>query len=533
MLEILRKNFLFFLLAIGAVFYIEYLTPMHSDDFSYINVGLNFKAHLYHYLHWSGRIVADYISGAILLIGNKYIISLLISVAVATMCFMIADMPRVILGRQTSRLAPIFIFTAYWACNTNLGQTTFWVVGASNYLWTNFLIVSFLYFFFIFRDTENIFIKISLFILSILSGCTNENTSITLLCLFSTILLIHKYYYHEKIKFSYILYLFGIFIGACILLLCPGNYARAKHEAFAYWRNATILQKISMHYKRVVSGSKYFIPLLSFIALSGVLKLKKERVSPSLVWSSLFFAGAVLSLVVMGVSPSMPPRAFNGTLVLLLISSSFLIVYPSEKTASKIISLLFTAILIFLFLRSFIFMVASYNITRIQAEMRNSHIEYCRDRGITDIHIPGYHFPRLASRRDMFDMYHSESMGKYFGVKHVEKYDVEHDYSVIRTGRRIQSIDDKFNVVNRILYKNYSVIIRNGYAAIEIDIEKFNTLQNKYQIEIHIDNKKYEYSKNSIFLNGKQYLTIRTGKNKLSENSVCHVAYLERHQGTE
>ena len=533
MLEILRKNFLYFFLAIGAVFYIEYLTPMHSDDFSYINIGLDFKAHLKHYLNWSGRLVADYISGAILLIGNKYIISLLISAVVAAMCFMIADMPRVITGRKTSRLAPIFIFTAYWACNTNLGQTTFWVVGASNYLWTNFIIVSFLYFFFIFRNTENIFTKISLFILAILSGCTNENTSITLLCLFSAILLIHKYYYHEKIIFSHLLYLFGIFIGACLLILCPGNYIRAKHEAFAYWRSATLSQKISIHCKRVIRESKYFIPLLAFIGFASVWKLKKERVSPTFVWFSLFLAGAIISLTVMGAAPYMPPRAFNGTLVFLLISSSFFLVYPSKDTISKYLFLGFTAVLGFMFLRSFIFMAVSYDITKIQDEMRNSHIEYCRDNGINDIYIPGYYFPRLAKGGDMFDMYHSGAMGKYFGVKHVKKYDVEHDYSVIRTGRRIQSIDDKFNVVNSILYKNYSVIIRNGYAAIEIDIEKFNTLQNKYQIEIHIDNKKYEYSKNSIFLNGKQYLTIRTGKNKLSENSVCHVAYLERHQVTE
>ena len=533
MLEILRKNFLYFFLAVGAVFYIEYLTPMHSDDFHYINIGLDFKAHLAHYLRWSGRIVADYISGGILLIGNKYIMSLLISAAVAAMCFMIADMPRAITGRQTSRFAPIFIFTAYWACNTNLGQTTFWVVGASNYMWTNFLIVSFLYFFFNFRKTENIFAKASLFVLALLAGCSNENTSITLFCLFSAALLILKYYDHETIRFSYLLYLLGIFIGMCVLLLCPGNYVRAKHEAFAHWRSATLFAKISIHCKRVVKGIKHFIPLLGFISLAGIWLFKKTRVSPALMWASLFFAGAALSLIVMGASPTMPPRAFNGTLVLLLISASFLFVYPREKTAFKIISLLFTTVLTFLFLRSFICMAASYDATRLQAELRNSHIEYCRDQGITDISIPGYHFPRLASRGDKFDMYHSESMGKYFGVKHVKNTDVEHDYSVIRTGSRIQSIDDKFSTVNSILYKNYSFIIRNGYAAIEIDIEKFNTLKNKYKIEIHINNKKYEYSKQVIFLNGKCYLTIMTGKNKLSENSVCHVVYLERHQLTE
>lgn len=42
-------------------------TPMHSDDYLYALKGLSFESHYKHYIKWSGRVVSDYISPALLL----------------------------------------------------------------------------------------------------------------------------------------------------------------------------------------------------------------------------------------------------------------------------------------------------------------------------------------------------------------------------------------------------------------------------------------------------------------------------------
>ena len=56
-------------LAVFCAFYvIEYLTPFHSDDFSYGQMGLGFARHWSHYMGWSGRLVADYSSSFLLMI---------------------------------------------------------------------------------------------------------------------------------------------------------------------------------------------------------------------------------------------------------------------------------------------------------------------------------------------------------------------------------------------------------------------------------------------------------------------------------
>ncbi|WP_407707109.1 DUF6056 family protein [Aeromonas veronii] len=48
------------------IFGFSIFVPMHSDDYFYFNLGLGLTEHLNHYMNWSGRILADYISSIIL-----------------------------------------------------------------------------------------------------------------------------------------------------------------------------------------------------------------------------------------------------------------------------------------------------------------------------------------------------------------------------------------------------------------------------------------------------------------------------------
>ena len=51
-----------YIIAFALVYAIAVYTPLHSDDFSYALLSLDIKSHVAHYMSWSGRFIADYIS---------------------------------------------------------------------------------------------------------------------------------------------------------------------------------------------------------------------------------------------------------------------------------------------------------------------------------------------------------------------------------------------------------------------------------------------------------------------------------------
>ena len=75
-----------------------------------------------------------------------------------------------------------FLFITYWVANPNLGQTTFWLVGSANYLWT--IMWASLYFLFLLylltQEKEIDFKKsILLILLGFFTGLSNEATGIS------------------------------------------------------------------------------------------------------------------------------------------------------------------------------------------------------------------------------------------------------------------------------------------------------------------------------------------------------------------
>ncbi|WP_409418014.1 DUF6056 family protein, partial [Escherichia coli] len=79
------------------------------------------------------------------------------------------------------------MFFLYWVSNPSLGQTTFWVVGAYNYLLTKIILVGFLFFYSVNLETKSSSRRLCLFIFGTIAGCTNENTAVfvVLICFIS------------------------------------------------------------------------------------------------------------------------------------------------------------------------------------------------------------------------------------------------------------------------------------------------------------------------------------------------------------
>lgn len=167
--------FLFFVF-----FLIEYFTPINSDDFFFARLGLGFEPHYNLYMNWSGRLLADYASSALLQINNHFIVSVIIASCATAIFFFISVIPNIIFQSTSNNIywKLLCIASLYWISNPNLGQTTFWIVGACNYLVTSFFITFFLYFFYLhiiqIKKTKKIML-FAAFVIAVIAGCTNEN----------------------------------------------------------------------------------------------------------------------------------------------------------------------------------------------------------------------------------------------------------------------------------------------------------------------------------------------------------------------
>lgn len=410
---------------------ITYFTPMHSDDYSYALRGVSLKSTIDQYKGWSGRLVADLLSSAVLGTGNHLFISLFNAVALVTMIGIIAAFP--VQGtRRFPRLNPLaflLIFLIYWIANPTLGQTTFWITGAANYLWTN--VFHFLFLLLFLQEAKSVdhnSLKIAtITLLALAAGCSNENTSITTLLLIS--LLTWRELKQGNKNWNLFIYVAAFAIGTTVLILAPGNTTRSGH--FPEWSQMSLLEKTSRHLlERVPTALLRFGELIVFflIALKFSGKLEKET-----RFYVLLFAGAsLLSCIVFLPSPIMPKRSGNGAFIYLLISTSFLLYAQlGPERRHKIFIAFSLAIFGSWFAASYLLIFQAYRQAMHQAQVRNATIEQGVARGLTHIEIPQFYFSRLLKpKRDRLEApFNAEAVSRYYKTSAtINEYPVRSNY---------------------------------------------------------------------------------------------------------
>ncbi|MBE8432459.1 hypothetical protein IQB77_22475, partial [Leptospira interrogans serovar Pomona] len=121
---------------------------------------------------WRGRIIADYTSALILYTRSQIVYSISAAVSTLVFCYFIVKHPSGTLrwNKSDYLLFPLIFFT-YWISIPNLGQTTFWIVGAANYLWTNLCVVAWLFFFYTITIKNSKAISPWVALLSFMAGC--------------------------------------------------------------------------------------------------------------------------------------------------------------------------------------------------------------------------------------------------------------------------------------------------------------------------------------------------------------------------
>jgi len=399
------------------------ILPMVSDDFWYGAKDTNlFLVSIQHYLGWSGRLLTD-VTSRVILQYPGWLLSGIKAIALVSLIVLIALLPSMILEKNVfSRVNLYLMFVIYWICNPNLGQTTFWTVGASNYLFTSVWIMAYLNLvFFLFNHNKKWYTYIILMIVALFAGLSNENTA-PVLVIFSLCMLIFAKY---KVK-NVIPWLIGFgfnLLGSLILLLSPGNKVRIQNlppdvktgfsiqNIYDFFTNGTAAKLFS----------NYGFLFLIFVIMVVFLFFKKTISKTVIFWSLTFFLLAILSNFAFVLSPVTMIRSLQGAFVFFLVSLSFLITELMSTPNSKIVNIVF-AVMICLatafFSVSYVLEVHSFELARAEGNIRQSIILNAKKNNKPSAAIPGWYYGTLLRpENDSYDSFFSYHMGEYYGYK--------------------------------------------------------------------------------------------------------------------
>lgn len=540
--KLITRNYVvfFYLLALTLVFLlvfnVQMKTPIQSDDYSYLSMGGSISKYYNHYISWSGRLSADVTSSSLLYFFGKTIYSAMNSLALTALIFLIAYLPKNISIKKidlSDIVVFLILFLTYWVANTNLGQTTFWIVGSANYLWTNLYILIYinLLVFFARRLFNSVGVSclslLFIFCVGIIAGCSNENTGVFafLFTIFTWLLI---YWSKNRLRTSvFIVGATGSLLGWLILVCSPGNLVRSSHKAFHGWYSQSLAWRIDEHiYTRLPSMlQQYWLVLLvaMFVIMSVFFsnEEKKDRAVLLAKFAMFFFVSSMLAALMMVGAPGISPRTGNGTLVFLLIMLSFIFGIQScyNGNTAKYVLLILTLSLVVYFIPSYKLILSAYNDTSYQERVRGMVIEDAKKNGEKNILIPDFYFSRLMKSTDAFDRYHNPgAMGGYWGVNSIKIFNVPFNYGVIAKKSNALDVNKDIGygmVIHKIyIYKAPSKPFYKNQTRLIVEINKNpQELPRDVKVYIHLKGVGIN-SKADSFVKKHQFINADIGQSK-------------------
>ncbi len=412
-------------------------TPFQSDDYSYFLQGIDLKKRWAHYMGWSGRLITDFTSSSLLTLFPRWLYQSINAFIFLLLIVFISLIPVSLDTEDKKSKASIFIlwviFFAYWIANPNLGQTSFWLVGSANYLWTIMWASAYILFLFLVIKKENIAVKDYIFIaiLGFLAGCSNENTGVSVVLLSAVVFFIEK---NKKIS---LLGLITSLLGTIVLIAAPGNAVRQKY--FVNWYERSTFQQLYIHiYERMPNAITQYlhIYLLLIVALLLLLSLVERFNKKKLFYALVFFMLSLFSNIVLAKSPYIGGRNLNTGLFFLL--PALAIVLYELITQNKKVVYWANGIIVFYCL---LFFVPSYalfsNMMRHayhQQEVREELIYSAKSAGENSVEIPDWYFTKLLKNSDKFDTYRSGAMPGYYGIGSIKWLPINFNYAALKNG---------------------------------------------------------------------------------------------------
>lgn len=375
-------------------FYIyNVLTPLMSDD-------LLFDKSLYHsvadifiqeyqqYMTWNGRSVLQIILKVFSIL-PKSVFNVFNSIChVFTMLLVYWN----IRGRKTyDCFLYILINLLVWFFAVDFSQTMLWLGGACNYLWGVMIILSFITAYrYLMEKAEvknKLIISIGMFMLGILAGWGNENTSggaILIVLLFTAI----YYFENRRLETWMISGIGGMFVGFCFLFFAPGNKVRGDIMK-AEETYSGIAAFVSRGLKIFKAIDKYLLIYIAVIILLGTYFYYKKYKLAEFKETAIFaFASLATAGVLIFTSEPMP-RAYFGANIYMMIAAVQMIQLIREDD-TKLIALKTGGIIAGSIAMIFVYVEEGANLARILREVneREEYILEQVEQGNYDLTLP-------------------------------------------------------------------------------------------------------------------------------------------------
>ncbi|SFU66791.1 DUF3329 domain-containing protein [Butyrivibrio sp. INlla21] len=400
-------------LAFVSVTIFSFLTPAMCDDIIYGDTVAEannffdiFVQEYEHYMGHSGRSVAHIMLRIFLYIGSKAFFNIVAGIVFAIQTLLIYanidNRKKYDIGMYS--LVVLFL----WFFDPTMSNSVFWETGACNYLFTSTIMLAFIT---IYRKkarsgaAEKPITAVRMFVLGLLSGWCNENTSGGVI-LFLLILLYLKYRENKDFKFIkpwMITGLVGCITGLAFLVLAPGNGNR-KLAAIDNESHSGLLAfgarflKVTLNIKdnymvltmmfavllvviayMMASKSKFFemtgyMRLMGFIALATAYAVVAVPGSPQL--RTLYGAGIFLMIAVL-----------NGIAVI----ANTVMLGGSDTFPQGLLQMFITSCTVILaILLVFTYIEQGANLARIKGEFdeRDAYLKECAANGEDDVDAP-------------------------------------------------------------------------------------------------------------------------------------------------
>ena len=425
-----NKKKLFLILIFVSMLCLNFLTPLLADDYSY---GLNlnekriasiidiFDYQVWHYFNWGGRTVAHTLA-QILLVFPKAVFNILNSFIYTALIYLIYLHGCFNKDNKDNSYMLLLIHFILWFIIPVFGQSFIWLVGSCNYLWTTVII---LYFLWLYRRntlSEKWYNLLFMFILGLLAGWTNENTSAGLIVILVFSLIINKVE-TKKIELSKtrLFGIIGTLIGFVIMICAPGNYIRSaefKDDTFIIIKIIKRALDITNNLENIV------LPLLIVIIILISLKVyHKKKIEKELY---TFILGGFAAIYAMVLSPTFPERAWTGAIIFFVIAIVMLIYdLDTINRLYKFILVDFCIILSIIYVSQYMDLARNINYLRNTWNYRVDVI----NKSSKDKMFEFYKYETYNSRNPVYGLddigydpnaWPNGSISKYYGIKGIK-----------------------------------------------------------------------------------------------------------------